>query len=231
MAQALLTDTTSKKPNSQKARAFRKLETISKSTNDLSMAAQNTAKTRSSSSSIPIVLNKAKSKSVSSLKKSQDNKTKNNPSSHLKKSNETKKASLLSPIALAQSKEKKVSKNSGESLKKSCNFLPLQEKNATESKTFKRTIINKKLPVRLNLKNTKQQNSPSVVEPPLEDFKPELEKKLSSNLNKELNSKIENLSQKREIVLVKDENLGFGFIAGSEKPLVIRFVTPGFIFF
>lgn len=34
-------------------------------------------------------------------------------------------------------------------------------------------------------------------------------------------------SQKREIVLVKDENLGFGFIAGSEKPLVIRFVSPG----
>lgn len=34
-------------------------------------------------------------------------------------------------------------------------------------------------------------------------------------------------SQKREVTLYRDENLGFGFIAGSEKPLKIRFVTPG----
>jgi hypothetical protein len=33
--------------------------------------------------------------------------------------------------------------------------------------------------------------------------------------------------QKRQVTLYRDDNLGFGFIAGSEKPLVIRFVTPG----
>lgn len=36
---------------------------------------------------------------------------------------------------------------------------------------------------------------------------------------------------KREVVLVKDQSMGFGFIAGSEKPLVIRFVSPGKILF
>lgn len=36
-------------------------------------------------------------------------------------------------------------------------------------------------------------------------------------------------AQRREVTLYRDENLGFGFIAGSEKPLKIRFVTPGMI--
>ncbi len=36
-----------------------------------------------------------------------------------------------------------------------------------------------------------------------------------------------NSPQKRQVTLYRDEHLGFGFIAGSEKPLVIRFVTPG----
>jgi len=34
------------------------------------------------------------------------------------------------------------------------------------------------------------------------------------------------INKKREILLIKDQNMGFGFIAGSEKPLVIRFVSP-----
>lgn len=34
-------------------------------------------------------------------------------------------------------------------------------------------------------------------------------------------------AQRREVTLYRDDNLGFGFIAGSEKPLKIRFVTPG----
>jgi predicted metalloprotease with PDZ domain len=33
-------------------------------------------------------------------------------------------------------------------------------------------------------------------------------------------------TQKREVTLIKDLSMGFGFIAGSEKPLVIRFVSP-----
>ncbi len=33
-------------------------------------------------------------------------------------------------------------------------------------------------------------------------------------------------TQKREVTLFKDQSMGFGFIAGSEKPLVIRFVSP-----
>ena len=41
-----------------------------------------------------------------------------------------------------------------------------------------------------------------------------------------LNQLVSNLNQRREVMLYKDEKLGFGFIAGSEKPLVIRFVTP-----
>jgi len=31
----------------------------------------------------------------------------------------------------------------------------------------------------------------------------------------------------REYVIPRDPKLGFGFIAGSEKPVVIRSVTPG----
>ena len=34
------------------------------------------------------------------------------------------------------------------------------------------------------------------------------------------------LVQKLDITLERDDKLGFGFIAGSEKPLVIRFVSP-----
>ena len=33
-------------------------------------------------------------------------------------------------------------------------------------------------------------------------------------------------SKIRDITLERDDKLGFGFIAGSEKPLVIRFVSP-----
>lgn len=35
-----------------------------------------------------------------------------------------------------------------------------------------------------------------------------------------------NIVKYRRVVLEKDENLGYGFIAGSEKPLVVRFVSP-----
>ena len=50
----------------------------------------------------------------------------------------------------------------------------------------------------------------------------------SSGSNKQrLVTNKDNSPQKRHVTLYRDENLGFGFIAGSEKPLVIRFVTPG----
>lgn len=31
----------------------------------------------------------------------------------------------------------------------------------------------------------------------------------------------------RDVVLQRDSQLGFGFVAGSEKPVVVRFVTEG----
>lgn len=50
------------------------------------------------------------------------------------------------------------------------------------------------------------------------------------NEEKNQTNKIES-PQKRQVTLYRDDNLGFGFIAGSEKPLVIRFVTPGSVIF
>lgn len=31
----------------------------------------------------------------------------------------------------------------------------------------------------------------------------------------------------REVELIRDPNKGFGFVAGSEKPVIVRFVTEG----
>lgn len=33
--------------------------------------------------------------------------------------------------------------------------------------------------------------------------------------------------QPREVVIYRDPQLGYGFVAGSEKPVIIRFVTEG----
>lgn len=33
--------------------------------------------------------------------------------------------------------------------------------------------------------------------------------------------------QPREVVIRRDPQLGYGFVAGSEKPVIIRFVTEG----
>ena len=33
--------------------------------------------------------------------------------------------------------------------------------------------------------------------------------------------------QPRELTLHRDPQLGFGFVAGSEKPVIVRFVTEG----
>ncbi len=85
-----------------------------------------------------------------------------------------------------------------------------KSKDDSKAKTFKRTIIKKKLPPRLYLK-----------------AKQHLE---AEKLGKEINvmDRFQIIERpKREVVLVKDENYGFGFIAGSEKPLVIRFVSQG----
>lgn len=94
-------------------------------------------------------------------------------------------------------------------------------KDESVTKTFKRTIIKKKLPPRLYLK-----------------AKHHLE---AEKLSKRFNNKLSTMekfsgnrfqiaeSPRREVILIKDENFGFGFIAGSEKPLVIRFVSQGII--
>lgn len=31
----------------------------------------------------------------------------------------------------------------------------------------------------------------------------------------------------REVTLYRDSDIGFGFVAGSEKPVIVRFVTEG----
>lgn len=31
----------------------------------------------------------------------------------------------------------------------------------------------------------------------------------------------------RQVTLIRDPELGFGFVAGSERPVVVRFVTEG----
>ena len=31
----------------------------------------------------------------------------------------------------------------------------------------------------------------------------------------------------RDVELARDEKMGFGFVAGSEKPVIVRFVTEG----
>ena len=31
----------------------------------------------------------------------------------------------------------------------------------------------------------------------------------------------------RDVELTRDEDIGFGFVAGSEKPVIVRFVTEG----
>lgn len=33
--------------------------------------------------------------------------------------------------------------------------------------------------------------------------------------------------QPREVELTRDPDIGFGFVAGSEKPVIVRFVTEG----
>lgn len=95
--------------------------------------------------------------------------------------------------------------------------------NASE-KSFKRIISNKKLPARFSLKEKKHEtssNSSSSHNTTKESYK--FDDYVNVNYQPERTSQ----SQKREVTLYRDDNLGFGFIAGSEKPLKIRFVTPG----
>jgi len=85
-----------------------------------------------------------------------------------------------------------------------------KSKDDSTAKTFKRTIIKKKLPPRLYLKAKQHLEA----------------EKLGKEINVMDRFQIIECS-KREVILVKDDNYGFGFIAGSEKPLVIRFVSQG----
>ena len=228
----------SKKAAPEKSRSTRKLDTISKSTNDLSIPSRSSSTARSPSSFIPIastaLLSKTKSNSVSSLKKAPDIAKK---ASKKAVANPTKESEVKKAAAKNSTKSEKSSSSSKsvDSKKSESNFFSnkAQEK-APAEKTFKRTIINKKLPVRLNLKNKRQSShdnaeTQSANKPDSDQVCLSRHDLESIPLKKEkLNCRLENMSQKREIVLHKDQNLGFGFIAGSEKPIVIRFVTPGF---
>lgn len=95
-------------------------------------------------------------------------------------------------------------------------------KSIKNQKPFKRIIINKKLPSKFS--NCKIKRFELINQDKYEN---------QHSDSKNLEQKIENnqvskiFSQRREVILYKDENLGFGFIAGSEKPLKVRFVTPG----
>ncbi|CAF0708303.1 unnamed protein product [Brachionus calyciflorus] len=96
-------------------------------------------------------------------------------------------------------------------------------------RTFKRTIINKKLPSKYSNIKVKKNQLCQTNEESFSD-KNLVGKDNENLLNKESNNAYLNqqlkTSPKREVILYRDENLGFGFIAGSEKPLKIRFVTP-----
>ncbi|RNA09175.1 hypothetical protein BpHYR1_001046 [Brachionus plicatilis] len=91
-------------------------------------------------------------------------------------------------------------------------------------RAFKRIIVNRKLPSKYSRtkKSHTQENDESFEEivSQVSDTKSEA----NTSINQQLKT-----SPKREIILYKDEHLGFGFIAGSEKPLKIRFVTPIFL--
>ncbi len=98
------------------------------------------------------------------------------------------------------------------------------DESSTTVKTFKRTIIKKRLPPRLYIKAKQhlEAEKQEKVNHKIETI-PESEESENMTLPK---SPIKECP-KREVILIKDENYGFGFIAGSEKPLVIRFVSQG----
>jgi hypothetical protein len=107
----------------------------------------------------------------------------------------------------------------------------------SESKVLKKHVLNSKLYniADKKLKNvdlikfsTKQKgNDVSPNDATVKNNSIHNECSLNSNKSMNLNEIISNMNNKREVILYKDDKLGFGFIAGSEKPLVIRFVTPG----
>ena len=95
-------------------------------------------------------------------------------------------------------------------------------KSKEQERAFKRTIINRKLPS----KYTRSKKFPSqVTNASLNENEPETSESKNDSNSLVLNQQVKS-SPKREVILYKDEHLGFGFIAGSEKPLKIRFVTP-----
>jgi hypothetical protein len=233
-----------KKNEKTKSLSTKTTAPISKSTNDLTISHIPVSNKALATSSIPIVLtsslDKSKSKSVSSLKKSEKSDTETRSlkdltktQRNLKKKESVKKASSTSSERKSFSKIEKIAKISVNETKLKQNEVELNKKpiNKTQTnieKTFKRTIVNKKLPVRLNLKN--KQSSEKTTTSKTEITLGINKKQTDVDANNKSEKKALNqlcTSQKREIVLYKDDNLGFGFIAGSEKPLVVRFVTPG----
>jgi len=241
IVQAIVNENFTKIKKSEKTKSLSTKSTasISKSTNDLTIS-HIPVSNKPSTSSIPIVLtsslDKSKSKSVSSLKKSEKSDTETRSLKDLTKTSQRnlKKKESVKKASSTSSERKsfnKIDKNSETKLKQTeveANKKPTNKTQTNIEKTFKRTIINKKLPVRLNLKNkhSSEKLTASKTEITLGINKKQAD---ADSNNKSEKTVLNQLctSQKREIVLYKDDNLGFGFIAGSEKPLVVRFVTPG----
>ena len=247
--QTILTDSISKIAKNEKLKQSKKNVSISRSTNDLSISHIPIISKNTASSSIPIVtknfLDKSKSKSISSLKKAAKNdaeiqQTKDATKAQTRQSKkDAKKRSSTSSERKSSIKMEKNSSISDSAVKKSSyseedlNNIQISRTPSNIGKTFKRTIINKKLPVRLNLKNKQTITNQQANNKLESNFLETNEKQAVADLNYKLDKPgptQPNTSQKREIVLYKDDNLGFGFIAGSEKPLVVRFVTPGLNF-
>jgi hypothetical protein len=165
---------------------------------------ENTTKIRSASLSTLQSLNGLADKKEQSNK---DTKKKKNK----KEANSKVKSSLSSELATVSSSSFILSKSK---VKEASN------ENKSDEKPFKRLIQSNK--------NKLKSRSKQAIE------LPESSQAIESNVNSKIDSNRE-LEQtnsfpqpiKRQVVLEKDENYGFGFIAGSEKPLVIRFVTPG----
>lgn len=111
------------------------------------------------------------------------------------------------------------------SLLRSKKIFSTKAKSKDYERAFKRIIVNRKLPSKYarSKKSHTQEINESLDERESEIC--EAKADTSNCINHHLKS-----SPKREVILYKDEHLGFGFIAGSEKPLKIRFVTPSNFF-
>lgn len=123
--------------------------------------------------------------------------------------------------------------------------VTIDQNDSNKEKLFQRSLSKKKLSNRFYSKtkqfstslvnsHIKEQTEVEVANSEFEEEEAEyfdIEKLEDMDLNEsnQTESSEQTHNKKREFTLIKDQSMGFGFIAGSEKPLVIRFVSPGIL--